>query len=174
MKILKDEWLFISTRKCATNSMYEALPGERIDSFHALTNKRLAPIHWTIVRNPYDRALSIWGSTCNRPDNGRNEKWGAKDILGDDKSFKRFAQIILQNPHGSIFRNMSYFHNQCLIDDFAKIENLQEDVKRITGLDINIPQMNTSPHNYVLDEEDIENVNKWAKEDFERYGYDKL
>ena len=171
MKLLNGEWLFVSTRKCATNSMYKALPGKRIEGFHGIPDTRLAPIHWTVVRNPYDRALSIWGSTCNRP----GDKYGAKFRLGDDLSFKNFAKRILavKGYDKAIYRNMSWYHKAYLLDDFAKIENLNEDVKRITGLDIKIPQLNTSKHEYELDEEDIHYVNLWAEEDFERYGYEQ-
>jgi hypothetical protein len=171
MKLLNGEWLFVSTRKCATNSMYEALPGKRIEGFHGIPDTRLAPIHWTIVRNPYDRALSIWGSTCNRP----GDKYGAKFRLGDDLSFKNFAKRILavKSFHKPIFANMSFHHDLFMLDDYVQIENLNEGVKRITGLDINIPHLNTSKHEYVMDEEDIYNVNLWAGEDFNRYNYEQ-
>ena len=66
MIILPNKWLFVSTMKCATNTLYKDLKDQVRGTFwdggqefHAIPNKRVAPIHWTVVRNPFDRAVSI-------------------------------------------------------------------------------------------------------------------
>ena len=180
MKLLKNHWLFVSTRKCATNAMYDCLPGERVGKgFHPRPQARLAPLHWTIVRNPYDRAVSIWASTCRR----EGDKYGIKALLKTDHpGFADFARRCLAGnldwaPRDPwLFKNQSEWIEEMLIDRIVHFETLSEELPGIVGpVDLRIS--NASNHaawQEYMTPETIGIINKWAAADFERFGYEQI
>lgn len=176
-------WLFISTMKCATMSMYNCLPkigGKKIgNGWHNRTDKRLAKFHFTICRNPYDRAVSIWFSTCMRD----KDRYGARSLIksngGDYTNFKDFARIKLATAEKAdyLFTSQSNWHNGLLIDKYLKLENLKTELNSI-GISIDVPKLNYSEDRkddwrYYMDEKTIEILNKWAGNDFS-LGYERL
>ncbi|MBN2164496.1 MAG: hypothetical protein JXR25_04965 [Pontiellaceae bacterium] len=182
MKLLKDKWLFVSTRKCATNGMYDSLPGERIGpGFHPRPNGRMAPVHWTIVRNPYDRAVSIWASIWQRS----GDRYGIKAALKkEDASFEEFAKLCLTgnldwappelNPW--LLTNQADWIDGMIIDRVVHFENLREEISEIVGA-IDLKTSNASKHapwQDYMTPETIRIINEWAAADFEQFGYEKL
>lgn len=199
--ILKpNEWLFVSTMKCATNSLYDALkklPGTFWDGgneFHGRPNRRVAPIHWTTCRNPYDRAVSIWHSTCVREEN--QQRYDAYPYIieqGEDPiSFDTFVELILlehptlRNPW--LWRNQSDWHDTFIVDYVFNVERLESELKaEPLGISVKLPRLNVSHGRDFWQEyykgKTIKNlkwpsmtkkmVQKWAGDDFDRYGYDK-
>lgn len=152
--------------------MYAALPGKRTGAYHATTDTRMAPVHWTIVRSPYERAASIWASTCQR----RGDSYKAKQLCGKDLSFENFVRVVLdKNAHKHRIFQCQHVHLQnALIDEYARIETLEEDVNRITGLKLNLPVKNKSESSLAeYTPETIEIINRWAHPDFIEYGYEK-
>ena len=192
MILKSDDWLFVSTMKCATNSLYKVLPahgGQWIggQSFHALPKpeERLAPTHWTCCRNPYDRAVSIWASTCVRKAN--RERYGAfgyiQDFGGDPLSFADFARYILParpklGPTAWLWRNQSDWQDQFIVDLVLRTEELETELLWYFGIDARIPFLNASQHeqwrHYYGDGAVVAAVDKWAGEDFDRFAYDRL
>lgn len=180
MKISDDKsWLFISVRKCATNTMYRSLPGKRIGTgFHGRPQpgERLADKHFTIVRNPYDRAVSIYASTVLRP----KDHYGAKAMC--DGTFEDFCRrcLITSNQRWGrepwLFRNQSSWLDGLVIDHYLRFENLQDDVESL-GLGIELAHENVSEHapweSYINDIT-LPLLNEWAGHDFEKYGYDRI
>ena len=103
--ILHKDWLFFSTMKCATNTLYELLPKvggvqkwsvDNNPGFHPRPVERMADVHFTVCRNPYDRAVSIWASTCLRG----GDRYGTK------------AQV---EKEGGNYGNLEDFVRTCLL-----------------------------------------------------------
>lgn len=180
MIVYKEEWAFVSTRKCGTNTLYEHLPGERSPGpFHIMPTKRVADLHWTIVRDPYERAVSIWASTSQ----GNHDKYRVKTFLGDNNpKFSVFVEKCLVPKNKGSLRDRFLFMNQTdwlntgIIDQFGHLETLYEDVKKFTGLDINLTVENKSRRKSVeeyLTPEVVEMIDCWAEEDFKNFGYER-
>lgn len=186
MMILKGQWAFVSTQKCATNTMYKVLPGYRLGPLHHMPKKRHAPLHWTIVRNPYDRAVSLYGSTALRP----HDKYQVKRQCGNPNakpSFESFVENCLLIPqqkwkhrrrqtHPYLFKNQVDWIKSGMVDKVVHLENLYQEVLDLTGLDLDLPKLNDSPRaswQEYMTPSVIEMLNIWAGEDF-RWGYDKL
>jgi len=184
------DWLFISTMKCATNSMYKLLPdigGHRLwntsGNFHARPTGRLAAVHFTIVRNPYDRAVSIWASTCLRD----NDRYGAvakiKSEGGNPGSFEDFCAACLAPPPMSWAQNSWLFENQSewirsfMVDELVHLENLKEELEEIVGPVPKLPVENPSSHRpfaEYLTIGSVDIINDWAADDFQLGDYDKM
>jgi len=183
--ITHDNWLFISTIKCATNTLYRALPavgGKRAGAgFHGRPDGRERPVQWTVVRNPYDRAVSIWASTCLRDGDRYKAKARVRETGGDPESFADFARACLPGDqrwaggHRWLFRNQTSWHGGLVLDVFARFEHLAEDVEAIVGEPVNLPRENTSqrgPWIDYYDDETLDVVTAWAGDDvFLEYGY---
>lgn len=175
-----DGWLFVSTMKCATNTMYSVLPGEKIgQGFHPRPQERLEPIHFTICRNPYDRAVSIWAATCFREDDRHQAQARIRDMGGDPENFTDFCRYCLSESfewswNDWLFRNQSEWHLGAVLDRIIPIENLKA-VEEIVGELPDLPTENKSKHKpweEYLNPEVIHRINKWAGDDFQ-YGYEK-
>jgi len=180
------KWLFVSTMKCATNTMYDVLPGEALwnmtGQFHGRPARRLAKTHWTIVRNPYDRAVSIWASTCLR----EGDRYGAKEKVrkygGIPEYFEDFCRACLYRPTESsdgnkwLFRNQFDWISTFLCDRLAKFENIPGSIERIVGDLPDLPVKNKSEHqhwhNYMTPLSAMI-IEQWAPKDF-KFGYEKL
>jgi len=184
MKVLEGKWCFVSTQKCATNTMYKILPGTRRHSFHHMPTSRVAPLHWSIVRNPYDRAVSLYGSTALREGDRYNVK---KECGSEHPDFITFVDRCLITPqnkwvhqrkqtHKYLFRNQSDWIDSGIIDQVVHLENLHQDILNLIGLDLELPRENSSTRQgweKYMTPEVIEMLNNWAGDDF-RYGYEKL
>jgi len=210
MILLPDKWLYISTMKCATNSLYKDLR-EQVDgavwaggnNFHAIPSsmshpipvggtrhkksfmkkERLAPLHWTVVRNPFARAVSIWASTCVRESSRVN--YEPFDLIteagGDPLNFEDFVDhILIAQPPLRVpwlYRNQSDWIDQFICDKFLQLEYLQPYLEELLGQPIKLSMENTSDHqNYASYYKTVELRNKvqyeWAREDCLRYYYD--
>jgi len=180
------KWCFISTMKCATNSLYKALPGMPLwdvtGDFHARPAKRLARTHFTVVRNPYDRAVSIWASTCMR----EGDRHGAKALIkahhGNPEDFEDFCRfcLVMDPEHWAkvpwLFKNQTDWIDTFLCDRVARMESLEKDIEEIVGERINLPVENKSEHRPWMDYMTpfaAMVIDDWAPKDF-KYGYDKL
>ena len=168
--ILGRGWTFISTPKCATNSLFAVLKtvyrGKQASgAFH----RRVIPLDhvagdiFTCVRNPYSRAVSAWAS-------------GVMSSL----TFPEFLAWLVVGPHvRPMFKTMSAHHGDLVFKSAWKLESLEDDM-RDDGFDLHddeLPVLNTSEHlNYLVKWAGVPDYlrlrfNEWAAEDFERYGY---
>ena len=177
--IIHDEWLFISTMKAATNSLYAALPGVRYGrGFHPRPPKqtRIRPLQWTVVRNPYDRAVSIWASTCLRDGDRYRAKARIKSVGGDPESFDDFVAACLgaghawAGGHAWLFRNQADWLDGLVIDCYARFEELYADVAGVIGEVVSFPRENQSKHApwgyYYANSTTHEIVGRWASSDW--------
>jgi hypothetical protein len=180
MIVFEDKWAFVSTRKCGTNSLYAQLPGRRADGpFHVMPKNRMADLHWSIVRNPYDRAVSIWASTSRRP----GDKYWVKKYLGTSEvSFDLFVEKCLLYKNKRNLRDRFLFMNQVswletgLVDEVGRLETLEEDVMRFTGLKLNLGKENSSDRKSTseyMTPEIQEMIEEWADEDFQEFNYER-
>lgn len=193
MILANDEsWLFVSTMKCATNTLYEALAhlGKRVQAgqmgavggaSHPVPTERLAPRHWTVCRNPYDRAVSIWASTALRDE---GDKYWVREVMeergADWKNFAHFVEFcLLRKPKPRIrnlFEPQHLWHDTFIHDTVVRFENLRSEVEGLVGPLEHFPRKNTSERAHwsdYLTNDIAEMVERWAGEDFDRYGYAK-
>lgn len=180
------KWCFVSTMKCATNTLYEILPkigGHKVqECFHPRPTIRLADIHFTVCRNPYSRAVSIWASTCLRDGDRYNAIKRIKSEGGDPNNFDDFCKYCLVGdpriwtPHEWLFRNQHSWWDTTIIDRILHMENLHQELQQIVGKIPELPTKNKSDHNpwaVYTSPDAIEIINQWAPRDF-LLGYDKL
>lgn len=189
MILRKGRWLFISTMKNATNTLYDLLARPEVGGvwagnagFHSIPARRHAPLHWTCCRNPYDRAVSIWASTCMRDENRKRydayqaikKAGGVPECFDDFAKYVLDAQPVLRNPW--LWRNQSDWQDQFICDKVIHVEHLKAEI--LEHLDFVLPVgpcRNPSPHyswqTYYFNNMTKTLVQKWAGADFERFGY---
>lgn len=174
--------------KCATTSLYAVLPGRFVRPgemgavgyrSHPVPTERLAPVQWTVCRNPYDRAVSIWASAAKRME---RDKYWVREIMsergGNWESFREFvALILMRDPKprvASLFEPQWKWHDQFTFDRLVRFESLKAEVETIVGPLPELPKKNVSERDdwrAYYDAETAEMVEQWAGEDFSRYGY---
>lgn len=120
-------------------------------------------IKFTIVRNPYDRLISLYfWLRSNRP--------------YTKKSFKEFLNKNIKSQLSFIMVD-----DKIEVDYICKFENLEEDLKyifnkiNIDTKDMVFPHLNASKHNYYMsyyDNELLSIINKKYENDFKVLGYD--
>ena len=128
------KYVFMSTPKAATNSMYAWLTEhyggvhDKRQVFHGtqVPEDCLDFFKWTIVRNPYSRAVSIWWVLTQDPD--RDERW--VDMVGDEPlGFEAFWEWVLTHHHsrdGAVCWSQVEFHGEYNVppDRIISIERL--------------------------------------------------
>ena len=177
--VIGPDYVFVSTPKCATNTMYDVLPkhfyGKRIGAWHNnRPPKRSAWKHtWTIVRNPYDRAVSIWGSTSTST---RYNYWE----LAGGKSFAAFAAWLARHPDtgNPVIMPMHKWLSGVRLDSVIHLESLREDMNKMPfWRDVELPRLNKQSRCewtvYYTDDSIGANIRTWAGTDFEMFGYDE-
>jgi len=176
--------LFVSTPKCGTNTFYSILKqhygGQRVGRFH----DRDVPAEYrewfvfSIVRNPYSRAVSTWYSTTVNRDNKRY----AYDALGTT-CFHTFLRFLLARPPMLETRSLSIPQAEWLQDvplsRLLHLESIDGDVRALPfWRDEPLPRLNAStgcdPWQRYVDREAAELIERWAPDDFERFGYSRL
>lgn len=122
-------FVFISTMKCATNSLTQALveryQGVMPGGLHERRMDWVPPGYFTfsVCRNPYTRAISLWWSTCMRND---LDRYGFRKACADPDSLEGFMQwmtSLADVPH-DLLLTQSQWHRHTRIERFLKIENL--------------------------------------------------
>jgi len=171
--------------KCATNTMYEVLDGlgwkEVAEGVHPRPTEQMADVHFTICRNPYDRAVSIWASTCLRNGDRYNAVNKIKSEGGNPEKFEDFVKHCLLTeknwtPHNWLFSNQMDWSNSTVIDAWVHIENLKQELEAFTGPLEKLPKVNTSKHKawyQHMTPKIVKMINEWAEPDF-WLGYNKL
>lgn len=173
------DFLFISTRKCATCTFYRLLAQrgwQKIDEGlgalpeHPLPAKRMADIHITICRNPYDRALSIWGWTNGK----RRISYSFDEMLSnylldiESREFENEWDACMYEP-------CSTYHDRFMHDHVIHMENAAEEFAALTRVHLPFSGSVTRPSKHPPSSEltpwQKSAIRVWAAEDFERYGY---
>ncbi len=175
-------YAFISTMKCATNSMYRVLVdhynGCRVGDFHCRDTAYIPrnSFVFSICRNPYARAVSIWWSTCMRG----HDRYGFRRACGNGDDFQTFivwvATLVRRPP---LLQNQTEWQAGLPLDDVLHLENLALEFARlpfISRREIKLPEMNTTfsdrlPAQHYLTPLAVDAVRVWARPDFENFGY---
>lgn len=179
-------FLFLAVTKTSTRSIYEVLlnhyGGTKVQEHLDIVPENLKDLKTFVVsRNPYDRFISMWWSTCMR----EGDRYKFKAYSGGTahglidwmlklraKDRQRFARLLTLQAD---------YHRPNRIDHVIRFENLQEDFSAlpfITGYDQlphNNPTINSRGHwaDY-YDPVLIDKVNEYYAEDFELLGYEML
>jgi len=138
----------------------KGINGEWIgEGHHPRPKQRLADVHFTVVRNPYERMVSMW-------------KFSGLEI-----GFDRFVRLLSKNMNPSrnplLHMTQSEWIKTFKNDKVVHLENLREELEEIVGLVGEIPKLNTTNHKHYteyLTKNAISNINRWAEEDF-KFGY---
>ena len=188
----KDRWVFVSTPKCATHTMYEILPafgGERFGSgWHlreiSIINSRDF-FSFTVCRNPYARAVSLWWTTC-RPDlDSLWDHYKFRKLVPDYTDFESFMKWLVGLGHISYGQHLAAKLSQTAwqrgmkLNCYLQLENLVEEfnalpfVKEAEAEIITLNESHYLKQDYLeyLTPNAIELVQKWAFADFKRFGY---
>ena len=123
---------------------------------------------FTIIRNPYDKMVSWY--------------FYLKKQVGIDNKIIEFSKWIKEPSKLWHINDPAYFLDPqyTWLDDtvtLIKYENLDEELNKFFGKDINLPITNKSDHNHFASYYDKESSNiiyDRYKEDFEKYNYKKL
>lgn len=124
---------------------------------------------WAVVRNPYDRAISMFCNFCeDTPTTDKLKRWYSS---GQNK-------LLMRNPDMFMMDSQSryiYPDNELLVGTVIKFEQLEQKIKYIFGVQLphkNISKGRSATDNYYDDE--LRNIiyNKYQA-DFRNFGYDK-
>lgn len=177
--IVGPDYVFISTPKCATHTMYDVLRkdfgGKRLKPYHrrevleADQNK----FRFTIVRNPYSRAVCMWWIMTNSKfySEPYHKTVRRKNLL----DYLKWVMI----PSNQVRRmkiltwTQSQWHPEKI--KFIKLETLQQDFDNLPFVDkkVKLPRhLKRTPEGLnVLTDEAKVLIREWCAEDFRRFDY---
>lgn len=177
----KHRLLFVSTPKCATNTLYEVLcrpelGGVRVmgEGFHP-TKAPQQYARWkrfTVCRNPYDRFLSLWRSAGDV--DGQYVPNAAKGRPPDV-----FADWLIKEqsvPKRPLFYTQTAWHRRAKPTHLVRLERLRADLESLLGEGLGeLPQHNTTEGptwaEMGASKELTLRVLDWCAEDFENLHY---
>ena len=181
----KNKWLYISTPKGGTHTLYEMLSyfgGSRYGKFHnrVLDHQHKNYFKFTSVRNPFKRAISVWHSLafCEP----YKSKFGLKET-----SFRYFSEWLLEknknnykDTNWSLIRSQKYGYNNIKFDLILQIENLKNDFKKLPFVNKEIKIINPFTTRKERSKEwfeyyegnSQENIYECWKDDFLEYHYE--
>jgi hypothetical protein len=199
-------YVFVAIPKTGTRSMYKILMEkygaiEYADHWHIIPEEMKDFYKFTIVRNPYDRFVSLWWSTSQRPlyegagGNFRKMAGGndMKSILSWMIKSKKDNKINKESIFGhQLLLTQSTYLNETNFDVILETETLNEDfstrVKLFDFYDclddinstkitnkVNGPARVKNPFYYIRDKEALDMINYYYAEDFNSLPqYDKV
>lgn len=194
----KRKYIFISTPKTGTHSMFKLLQeefdGERITpGFHRteLPPQVKDPHDYTVfstVRNPYDRLIALWNSLLHAKNDkkGYRDVWLAKLKRDDLYTFTKFVAkkkndiehiADLRLPQ-LVIPQYKWYQKMPSNVTPLHLENIEEEFNALPFVDkhVSIPHALHRDHaswDEVKTNEIIELANEWAGNDFELFGYKK-
>ena len=187
----KHKIIFVSVPKTGTHTgiklMEESFDAPKGPAMHAV---KVPPLYltyqaFTFVRNPYDRAVSIWNSVLNMSNDHRavpvRDRKNFLQAIGSD-DFKEFCKWLKNWPNVKLkhmaCRTQAEHLADCNVPLFyVRTEHMLEDLNRFLKLN-NVPRLTKVPHELkrphktfweLGDQECLEAINQWAINDF-KYG----
>lgn len=137
-----------------------------------------AYFRFTIVRNPFSRAVSIWYSTTQRDD----DRYGVRASLGERADrFVEFSTWLLARHRRPVFQPIHQWIGRLRFDYVMRLERLVDDVNRLPFVTRRLRELPCeNPTNHVRGPwqayytgQAVDNIRTWANADFELYGYDR-
>lgn len=193
-----NNFIFIHINKCGGTSLKSSfsrtknilIPNNDDIKNLIKTDKWKNSFKFTVVRNPYDRLLSLCGMLL-RSKNKITLDEVVKIISNDSikylisdgglsqgkKQYIKRHGLPMTHPHYGIYDNNT---NTLNIDRFFKLENINEEwnqIEYLIGEKLNLPKLNSSniKKDYtIFTKEQIEIINKVYEKDFEVFGYNKI
>jgi len=183
----KHRFAYTGITKTATQSMYDVLArhymGYRPAGYghHDLC----VPAHaqeyfrFAVVRNPYDRAVSMWWSTCKRD----GDKYGFRAACPDPDNFGAFMRWVVETrPDSELTRTQADHLRAVPVNKTLRFESLADDFKTLpfyNGDPAEWPRINTTVESRghwsrYMNAESVEMVNRWCPCDFDRFGYKRI
>ena len=195
------EFVFVSTPKAGTHTIYEMLNkhyarGLREYGFHAnqIPEEYKHYFRWTVCRNPYTRAVSLWWSGCrlHSPD-----RYGFRRGCGTVSDFGVFIEWLSRTPQKQrnrepLMKSQTEWMKIAQPIKALHLETLQEEITNLPFWKpgIQLSKLNTTTQK-IKDQEKEEGrkiecphwkelcenkrvqeaVIRWAGEDFEKFGY---
>lgn len=198
---LPHQFVYISTPKACTHTVYKIL-GEHFaeglleDGFH---NNQVRPEfqsipRWTVVRNPYSRAVSLWWSTCRcHP----QDQYGARQGCGAADDFPRFVEWLSSldrefRRREPLFQSQAEWLDPVQPIQALQLERLEEELPKMPWWKegIVLPCLNTTAEKVEAQsqtegflilrptwqelcwkKEVREGILTWAERDFDLFGY---
>jgi hypothetical protein len=152
---------------------------------------------WTVVRNPFTRATSLWWSACRL---AHKDQYHFRERCGSEDDFTRFVIWLAgvspqEREKEPLMQNQTEWLAPVERIRALHLEQLKRDIAKLKWWNpgIEIPQLNTTREK-LLDAEQIEQqvierpsleelyadsrareaVLDWAAPDFERFGYSRV
>jgi len=197
----KHRFVFVSTRKACTHTIYQILDehfskGLVQLGFHRnlIPRKYLGFFRWTMVRNPYSRAVSIWWSGCRcHPE----DRYGIRKGCGSGDDFKKFALWLPttseeQRIYEPLLMNQTEWLKPLEPITTIKVEHMEKELPLLPFWNpkIKIPKLNTTKskiedqstkegshisrpswQEMCSDEEIQKAIQQWAGSDFKKFKY---
>lgn len=205
MRISKPHrFVFISTPKAGTHSVYKMLDDHYSDGLRRLGFHRAriprscrSYFRWTICRNPYSRAVSLWWSACRL---AHLDQYRFRKRCGAVDDFTKFITWLAgtttgERAHEPLMMNQTEWIHRSEPVTAVHMENMVQELSQLPFWDksIVVPQLNTttekirdqavregcadiqrpSQHDLYLDKRARQAVMEWAGPDFDRFGYSK-
>lgn len=194
----KHKFVFIAIPKTGTRSIYKILK-EKYEGFLYREHFKEVPKEYkkyykfTTIRNPYDRFISMWWSTCKRKSLLNKNKSGSnfKELAGSADPLDLLNFMINTDYKGrgsELFSRQTDFIKSNKIDKIIKFENLNQEFNSLPFVNenINLPVLNSTKsksnntlnprhtdYNYYLNKDIIHMINEYYKDDFNLLNYDK-
>jgi hypothetical protein len=160
----KHKYVFVAIPKTGTRTIYSILKGQYDghlfkEHYEYVPEKFKDFFKFTIVRNPYERAVSLWWSTCKR-DNRRRYP----EIIGSSELIDFFKWLNMSNVNkgvgSEILRTQAYYSK---FDKILYTEILESDFKSIEIFKDtrHLPRMNST--------QIVSNNNKSARKHWQEY-----
>jgi hypothetical protein len=189
----KHKIVFIAIPKTGTRSIYDYLKtnysGRLIGDHRTVIPAKYNNYYsFTTCRNPYDRAVSIWWSTCKR----NNDKKGfIENYLKDENTFLNFCRNIkkIDSEVFPVTKKQVNWVRKNRIDKIIKFETLDEGFKNLPfnkeKKDLLIlnptvlktrgnPEPREKDYKKYLCPESIKLIEEYYKEDFDYFKYSKI
>ena len=191
------KYAFVSSIKCGTNTMYEFLTkhmnGTRLDGdFHrsdceSYINRGFYV--FTTVRDPYERAMSLWTSMIQRAHANGHDRYGlirsCPDALHRFEPFAKWLASEWSHQPQRSLKPLAIHHMQTHVQSYVKLEELRVGFSRLPivqeeeAIMIRCGQIPFSSRNSSngfrpdkgISKEACAILKPWAGIDCEKYGY---
>jgi hypothetical protein len=176
--------VFIHVPKCAGQSVRHALrtyyggDEQRGEHHHTTALPAWARefFAFAIVRNPYDRAISLWFSMVKTRE---DDRYGLRKQCGSTELLPFLRWLVSIEPYDPILYGQAAWLRDTRLDRVLRFENLQTECERLpfwpAAKPGPLPFRNRSkgrlPWTIYCDSEAIALIEQWAGDDFEAYGY---